>query len=94
MDVIIVLDEERVYNNLVRDMPQFVKVVWLPKSGGVVKRSPEEDQKMEARDPTIKQYFYGPTGNLFPHSFEVGISFLPTFVAYHNMHQHFIRVQR
>ncbi len=34
MDVIIVLDQERIYNDLVRDMPKFVKVVWQPKSGG------------------------------------------------------------
>lgn len=30
-----VLDQERLYNELVRDMPAFVKVVFLPKSGGV-----------------------------------------------------------
>lgn len=35
VDVILVLDQERVYNELVRDMPEFVKVVLLPKSGGV-----------------------------------------------------------
>jgi hypothetical protein len=34
VDVIIVLDQERIYNDLVRDMPKFVKVVWQPKSGG------------------------------------------------------------
>lgn len=35
VDVILVLDQERLYNELVRDMPAFVKVVFLPKSGGV-----------------------------------------------------------
>lgn len=35
VDVILVLDQERLYNELVRDMPVFVKVVLLPKSGGV-----------------------------------------------------------
>lgn len=35
VDVILVLDQERLYNELVRDMPSFVKVVFLPKSGGV-----------------------------------------------------------
>jgi len=35
VDVILVLDQERLYNELVRDMPDFVKVVLLPKSGGV-----------------------------------------------------------
>lgn len=35
VDVILVLDQERLYNELVRDMPTFVKIVFLPKSGGV-----------------------------------------------------------
>ena len=35
VDVIIVLDQERLYSELVRDMPSFVKVVLQPKSGGV-----------------------------------------------------------
>lgn len=35
VDVILVLDQERLYNELVRDMPNFVKVVFLQKSGGV-----------------------------------------------------------
>lgn len=34
VDVIIVLDQERLYNELVRDIP-FIRVVFLPKSGGV-----------------------------------------------------------
>ena len=69
VDVIIVLDQERVYNVLVKDMPSFVKVVLQPKSGGVVSRSKE--QRADTRDSRIKQYFYGPKNNLFPHSFEV-----------------------
>jgi polynucleotide 5'-kinase involved in rRNA processing len=35
VDIILVLDQERLYNELVRDMPTFVKVVFLPKNGGV-----------------------------------------------------------
>lgn len=35
VDVILVLDQERLYNEMVRDMPNFVKTVFLPKSGGV-----------------------------------------------------------
>lgn len=35
VDIILVLDQERLYNELVRDMPSFVKVALLPKSGGV-----------------------------------------------------------
>ena len=72
VDVIIVLDQERVYNVLVKDMPGFVKVVLQPKSGGVVSRNKE--QRAEGRDGRIKQYFYGPRNNLFPHSFEVNFS--------------------
>lgn len=72
VDVIIVLDQERVYNNLVKEMPSFVKVVLQPKSGGVVSRSKE--QRSDNRDSRIKQYFYGPRNNLFPHSFEVSFS--------------------
>ena len=69
VDVIVVLDQERLYNDLTSDMPTFVKVIWLPKSGGVVERSTET--RIETRENRVKQYFYGPTGNLFPHSFEV-----------------------
>ena len=72
VDAIIVLDHERVYNDLVKDMPKFVKVVLQPKSGGVVSRNRE--QRSESRDNRIKQYFYGPHNNLFPHSFEVSFS--------------------
>lgn len=35
VDLIIVLDQERLYNELVRDLPDKVKVVFQPKSGGV-----------------------------------------------------------
>jgi hypothetical protein len=35
VDVILVLDNERLFIELKRDMPKFVKVVYLPKSGGV-----------------------------------------------------------
>lgn len=35
VDVILVLDQERLYNELQRDLPNFVRVVFLPKSRGV-----------------------------------------------------------
>ncbi len=72
VDVILVLDNERVHNDLIRDMPDFVNVVWLPKSGGVVDRP--QELRAEARDARIKDYFYGtlPRNGLYPHSFEVG----------------------
>jgi polyribonucleotide 5'-hydroxyl-kinase len=34
VDLIIVLDQERLYNDLVQDIP-FIRVLYLPKSGGV-----------------------------------------------------------
>ena len=74
VDVIVVLDQERVYNDLVRDMPNFVKTIWLPKSGGVVERS--VDQRISARDVRVKQYFYGSTSKLYPHSYEVSVPLL------------------
>ncbi|XP_009879366.1 PREDICTED: polyribonucleotide 5'-hydroxyl-kinase Clp1, partial [Charadrius vociferus] len=39
VDVVVVLDQERLYNELKRDLPHFVRTVLLPKSGGVVERS-------------------------------------------------------
>ncbi|KAF7391337.1 protein CLP1 [Vespula maculifrons] len=69
VDAILVLDQERLYNELVRDMPDFVKVVFLPKSGGVVERS--QAQRTEARDQGVRAYFYGSRTPLYPHSFEV-----------------------
>ena len=83
VDVIIVIDQERLYNDLVRDMPRFVNIIWLPKSGGVVERNMK--QRMEASGNRVKQYFYGHTNNLlFPYSykaiyylwFRLGVSFL------------------
>ncbi|KAM9409982.1 polyribonucleotide 5'-hydroxyl-kinase Clp1-like [Pholidichthys leucotaenia] len=73
VDVVLVLDHERLYNELKRDLPHFVRVVLLPKSGGVVERSKE--CRREARDDKIREYFYGFRGvSFFPFSFEVRFS--------------------
>ncbi|CAG9859653.1 unnamed protein product [Phyllotreta striolata] len=70
VDIIMVLDQERLYNELVRDLPQFVKIIFLPKSGGVVERS--KSNRSESRDQRIREYFYGtPRNSLYPHSFEL-----------------------
>ncbi|XP_017090803.2 protein CLP1 homolog [Drosophila bipectinata] len=67
---IFVLDQERLYNELLRDVPQGVNVVLLPKSGGVVERSKE--LRHESRDLRMKEYFYGnPRAPFYPFSFEV-----------------------
>uniref|UniRef100_A0A8C4SH97 Polyribonucleotide 5'-hydroxyl-kinase Clp1 n=1 Tax=Erpetoichthys calabaricus TaxID=27687 RepID=A0A8C4SH97_ERPCA len=69
VDVVIVLDQERLYNELKRDLPFFVRTVLLPKSGGVVERS--KDYRRESRDEKIREYFYGFRGGFFPHAFDV-----------------------
>ena len=73
VDVVLVLDHERLYNELKRDLPHFVRVVLLPKSGGVVERSKE--CRRETRDEKIREYFYGFRGvSFYPFSFEVRFS--------------------
>jgi len=72
VDVIIVLDQERLYNELVRDMPPFVRVVFQPKSGGVVERS--QRVRAESRDCKVREYFYGCRSPLYPRSFDVRFS--------------------
>ncbi|XKL60133.1 hypothetical protein PGB90_001149 [Kerria lacca] len=73
VDIILVLDQERLYNELVRDMPTFVKVALLPKSGGVVERSTAT--RIEARANRVREYFYGTISyQLHPHSFDVKFS--------------------
>ncbi|XP_054933306.1 protein CLP1 homolog isoform X1 [Dermacentor andersoni] len=72
VDVVLVLDQERLYNELVRDMPGFVKVVFTPKSGGVVERS--KSMRSESRDSRVREYFYGFRTPLYPHSFDIKFS--------------------
>ncbi|XP_072354132.1 polyribonucleotide 5'-hydroxyl-kinase Clp1 [Scyliorhinus torazame] len=72
VDAAIVLDQERLYNELKRDLPHFVKTALLPKSGGVVERS--KDFRRESRDEKIREYFYGFRGSFYPHAFDVRFS--------------------
>ncbi|XP_059541975.1 polyribonucleotide 5'-hydroxyl-kinase Clp1-like isoform X2 [Myotis daubentonii] len=72
VDVVVVLDQERLYNELKRDLPHFVHTVLLPKSGGVVERS--QDFRRECRDKRIREYFYGFRGCFYPHAFHVKFS--------------------
>uniref|UniRef100_A0A673IQ63 Polyribonucleotide 5'-hydroxyl-kinase Clp1-like n=1 Tax=Sinocyclocheilus rhinocerous TaxID=307959 RepID=A0A673IQ63_9TELE len=73
VDVVLVLDQERLYNELKRDLPHFVRVVLLPKSGGVVERS--KDCRRETRDEKIREYFYGfRATSFYPHAFDVRFS--------------------
>lgn len=67
---ILVLDQERLYNELLRDVPRnTAKVVFLHKSGGVVERS--KKARHEARDLRIKEYFYGVRSPLYPRTVEL-----------------------
>lgn len=77
VDVIIVLHGELLYNDLVKDMPPFVKVVFQPKSGGVVERS--DGVRRDARQKKVKEYFYGVRNNLHPHTFQVNFSDIKLF---------------
>ncbi|XP_014676497.1 PREDICTED: polyribonucleotide 5'-hydroxyl-kinase Clp1-like isoform X2 [Priapulus caudatus] len=72
VDVIIVLDQERLHNDLKRDLPKFVKIVLQPKSGGVVERS--RQHRVESRDAKVKEYFYGLSTPLYPHQYDVKFS--------------------
>jgi len=72
VDVVIVLDQERLFNELVRDLPDSVRIAFQPKSGGVVERN--QEVRAEARDQRIREYFYGANSQYFPHSFEVRFS--------------------
>jgi polyribonucleotide 5'-hydroxyl-kinase len=69
--VILVLDQERLYNELLRDVDSSCKVVFLPKSGGVVERS--QQTRAESRDQRIREYFYGVLlkSPLYPHSIDI-----------------------
>lgn len=70
VDLILVLKQDRLYSELAKEMSDNVKVVHLPKSGGVEERSQEERNEM--RNRSLRQYFYGSIRKpLYPHSFEV-----------------------
>lgn len=71
VDSIVVLDQERLHSQLKRDMPEFVRVMLLPKSGGVVERSSKT--RMDDRDNKIREYFYGTKSILYPHTFDVSL---------------------
>lgn len=75
--IILVLDQERLYNELLRDAKSPTKVLFLPKSGGVVERS--SNARAETRDGRIKEYFYGNRSPLYPHSFDVKWSDLKVY---------------
>jgi len=70
VDVVVVLDHERLYTELKRDLPSFVKIVHHPKSGGVESRP--QLIRANNRRTTIHKYFYGDRLTSYtPYRFEV-----------------------
>lgn len=69
-DIILVVGQERLYNRLLEDVKKSgnrdATLIRLPKSGGVVTRSREIRQV--ARANRVRDYFYGLTRDLMPHS--------------------------
>ncbi|CAD6208997.1 GSCOCG00003644001-RA-CDS [Cotesia congregata] len=63
------VDHEKLYNALVKDIPDFVKVILLPKSSGVVNRG--TPYRRITRNLRIDEYYYGTKRTLTPHSFDV-----------------------
>ncbi|KAJ6225492.1 hypothetical protein RDWZM_004037 [Blomia tropicalis] len=80
IDTVLVIDQERLFSELSRDLKNNnnTKVIFTPKSGGVVSRTREF--RAESRDERIRSYFYGNiTKPLYPYSFDVPFS---QFVVY------------
>ncbi|XP_063715229.1 polyribonucleotide 5'-hydroxyl-kinase Clp1-like [Symsagittifera roscoffensis] len=79
VDVVIVLEQERLYNELKKSLPAKTKVVLLPKSGGVVERS--SGFRKESRDKRIHEYFFGSgsQNTLNPHRMEVSFDEVEVF---------------
>ncbi|CAI2347580.1 unnamed protein product [Caenorhabditis sp. 36 PRJEB53466] len=70
VDVVVVLDHERLYSDLSKELPEFVRLVHQPKSGGVEQRTTQIRSKM--RGENVHRYFYGTrANNLFPFTFDV-----------------------
>ncbi|GMS89274.1 hypothetical protein PENTCL1PPCAC_11449, partial [Pristionchus entomophagus] len=89
VESVVVIDHERLYNDLKRDLPAFVKILHQPKSGGTETRSKEmraatRSERIHrvslpyppSNPPIIPlQYFYGTSSSrLNPYTFEVNFS--------------------
>jgi polyribonucleotide 5'-hydroxyl-kinase len=92
-DLVLVLDNERLYSDLTQDfvnarqtalasasthnLKSPLDVIKLNKSGGVVTRS--VDYRRQTRMDKMREYFYGPSGDLCPHSSVVDFSDVQVF---------------
>uniref|UniRef100_A0A914Z814 Protein CLP1 homolog n=1 Tax=Panagrolaimus superbus TaxID=310955 RepID=A0A914Z814_9BILA len=72
VDIVVVLDNELLFNNFKKDLPNFVKIVHEPKSGGVEVRSTA--QRAASRNRCIQNYFYGTKHSPF-HPFTIEFSY-------------------
>ncbi|CAF1661838.1 unnamed protein product [Adineta ricciae] len=70
VDIIVVLDSEWLATKLTSDLPS-VKLISLPKSGGVVAKDAAKDK---FRENKIREYFYGAKNNICPHVFTMEFS--------------------
>ncbi|GFT80082.1 protein CLP1 homolog [Nephila pilipes] len=77
IDVLCVIHEERLYMQLLQDMPSSVKVHFVPKMDGAIERSPEI--RSQSREARVKEYFYGPSNELQPFTFVVKYSEIQVF---------------
>uniref|UniRef100_A0A1I7UHS2 Protein CLP1 homolog n=1 Tax=Caenorhabditis tropicalis TaxID=1561998 RepID=A0A1I7UHS2_9PELO len=70
VDVVIVLDHERLYSDLSKELPEFVRLTHVPKSGGVEQRTSQ--MRAKVRGENVHRYFYGTrSNNLFPFTFDL-----------------------
>lgn len=79
VDIVLALDQEKLYSELLRDVPDSTRVLFTPKSLGVLVQSPEG--RAEHRDRRVEEYFYGSllrggSARLYPHSFDLPFSWL------------------
>jgi len=57
VNIIVVLDHERMFSDLTKDLPSYIKIVHAPKSGGA--EALTALQEADCRRDTIHRYFYG-----------------------------------
>ena len=73
VDIVLVLENELLFNLFKKDLPESVKIVHEPKSGGVEVR--DGRQRGISRRLAIREYFYGIPPTVYnPFNFEVSYS--------------------
>jgi len=72
VDAVLVIDQEKLYNQLKTKLSDKIQILYLPKSGGVVERSTEV--RKNKRDERVREYFYGGKTPLYPHVFDISFN--------------------